>query len=496
MRKRLHRSIHTRILCWYTLLMILIVAGMMVAVHDGRSGQLVAELDLGLDEYSASLLGPAGSRRQSARGEGSRRRRPGDGGPRGGPRRQRPPGEGTRREQLSTESDSASSNRPLPPHRSSREQRKKFEQLGYYQVRWYQGGGEELSRSETAPADIEYPGRHMRLRRTRDGMREFISVGPNRTVGLCGISMDAMREQLRVFAWKLGGVGALIVAGSVFVGWWILRIGLSPIQSISDSAQLIAEGDLKKRIDVTKTSTELEALAGTLNDTFDHLGTALERQIRFTADASHELRTPVAVVLAEAQSALKRERTAEEYRERFETCLYSARHMRGLINSLMELARIDAGESKLAVEPGNLATLATETVDLIRPIATQKSVTIETDFDPSTCNADQDKIRQVFVNLLINAVQHTPVGTIVKAVTGILDGRPFFRVSDQGEGVAEEDIPYLFDRFYRADKARTGESTGLGLAISNAIVVAHSGEISISSVEPSGAQFTVWLPAS
>ena len=377
---------------------------------------------------------------------------------------------------------------------TGRTNEREFERLGFYQILWQQGSKEETSRSETAPADIEYPGRHKRLRRTRDGMREFIYLGPKRTLGLVGISMDSMHEQLRVFAWKLAGIGALIVAGSMFVGWWIIRVGLSPIQSISDSAQQIAEGDLNKRIDVAEASTELESLAGTLNNTFDHLGTALERQIRFTADASHELRTPVAVVLAEAQSALKKERTAEEYRERFETCLYSARHMRGLINSLMELARIDAGEAKLAVEPASLATLAAETVDLIKPIATQKNVTIETDFGLSDCSADHDKIRQVFVNLLINAVQHTPVGTIVNAVTGVQNGRPFFQVADKGEGVAEEDIPYLFDRFYRADKARTGESTGLGLAISNAIVVAHSGELLVGAAQPSGAQFTVWLP--
>ncbi len=324
--------------------------------------------------------------------------------------------------------------------------------------------------------------------------REVVTFPPRGAMLVVGKEAASLRSDLHRFAWQMAGIGAFVILIGTGGGWFFAGRAIRPIAQISDTARDIARGDLSHRIDVGETCHELSGLAATLNSTFSHLGGALEQQIQFTADASHELRTPLAVILAESQSALRRERTAEELREQFKTCMQSARHMRGLIDSLMELARIDSGESRLQVVSANLSDIARETRDLARPIADQKAVTLLTDLQSVSCDVDEEKIRQVFLNLVVNAIQHTPKGTAIRIRTEQTDEYSVFEVSDQGAGIAEQDLPHIFDRFYRADKARSGDNTGLGLAISNAIVVAHSGSISVGKAEPQGATFTVQLP--
>ena len=489
MGSRFHRSIRWQIQVWNFAILLVSVSGLLTVFYHYEKRLKVQLIDAQLTAHVPPLLPVTIGR---ARGSGA-----GGLGPRGRPRR-------SRGEERSTpaRADGAEGERRSrgPKGRSQEYVFKNLTEAGFYCAFWNPSGertAETVNLPETTktlPTIPEGTSEGDFIFRWQGANREALTFPPRGTILLVGKAADSIRADLRDFAWQLTGIGALVVLLGTGGGWFFAGRAIRPIEHISNTARDIARGDLTNRIEVGETSHELAGLAETLNSTFNHLGGALEQQIQFTADASHELRTPLAVILAESQSALRRERTPEQLQEQFRTCVQSARHMRGLIDSLMELARIDSGESELQVTSTDLATIARDTVDLARPIADQKSVSIVSDLQSSPCEADEEKIRQVFLNLVVNAIQHTPNSTTIQILTDVQDGQGLFHVADQGTGIAEQDLPHIFDRFYRADKARSGDNEGLGLAISNAIIVAHSGSITVEQAEPNGAKFTVRLP--
>jgi signal transduction histidine kinase len=244
--------------------------------------------------------------------------------------------------------------------------------------------------------------------------------------------------------------------------------------------------------------SELGSLAQTLNQTFERLETAFQRQIRFTADASHELRTPLSVIHSHAELALTKERTAEEYKQFLETCLRAAKRTRSLVDTLLVLARADAGRLQLKIEPFDLRDAAEECLAMVDSRAQERNVTIETDLQAVELSADRTRILQLLTNLLVNAIQYNREGgrivlSIVKEGTEAV-----LNVTDTGIGITAEDQVRVFERFFRADKARSREAggSGLGLAICQSIVEAHHGTISFTSQPGSGTTFTVRLPLS
>jgi heavy metal sensor kinase len=291
-----------------------------------------------------------------------------------------------------------------------------------------------------------------------------------------------------------GGAACLLGLGG---GWWVSTRALRPIADISATAARIASGDLTQRIRTADTSSELGALAGVLNDTFARLHASFTRQAQFTADASHELRTPVAVVLTHTQNALARDRTADEYRESLAACQRAAQRMRGLTESLLTLARIDSGGLAEARVTCDLAQIAHGAIDLLRPLAEAEKVTLILQLSPVRCQAHIGQLEQVVTNLVSNAIHYDRAGGSVRIRTAAEPGFAVLSVQDTGEGIAPGDLPHVFERFYRADKARARSAgrAGLGLAITRAIVDAHRGTIQVVSAPGAGSTFTVRLPA-
>ncbi len=237
-------------------------------------------------------------------------------------------------------------------------------------------------------------------------------------------------------------------------------------------------------------------LAGVLNSTFGRLEAAFAHQARFTSDASHELRTPVSVILSQTQSALTRERSAAEYRDALQACQRAAQRMRKLTESLLELARLDAGQEPMRRQPFDLARVTRECVEMVRPLAAERGVQLHCELSPVQCPGDAERISQVATNLLSNAICFNRPGREVRISTRPEDGHAVLIVADTGQGIPAEDLPHIFERFYRVDKARSGTQgrTGLGLAISKAIIDAHSGVIEVSSQPGAGSAFKVKLP--
>jgi two-component system, OmpR family, sensor kinase len=264
---------------------------------------------------------------------------------------------------------------------------------------------------------------------------------------------------------------------------------LRPVQDISVAAGRISAGNLSERINVEDTDSELGQLANLLNSTFGRLEAAFAQQKQFTADAAHELRTPLAVLISETQTTLARPRSAEEYRETVEACLDTAQRMRGLTHSLLELARFDAGQEPIEKAPFDLAALTQACVEQLEPLARERNVRLMSDLQPTTITGDAERIAQVITNLVSNAIHYNKDGGEVRVQ--LRDST--LTISDTGQGISEADLPHIFERFYRADRSRSRSEgrSGLGLAISKAILYAHGASVEVASRVDEGTVFTI-----
>jgi heavy metal sensor kinase len=315
---------------------------------------------------------------------------------------------------------------------------------------------------------------------------------------MVGASVEPIETDLSNLKTKLIGIGLLIVGGGFLVGWFLIGRSLKPIETISGAAHRIAEGDLSQRIKVSGNGSELGQLSIILNETFEKLETSFEHQVRFTADASHEMRTPIAVILSKGQFALSKERSPEKYKDALQTCVDSAQHMRTLTSGLLELSKVDSGEFHLSPELGNLENLTSEAVKMIEPLADERGIKIKCNLQPIKAEFDPSKMRQALLNLLANAVKYNQEEGEIEVTLNKIGAEIVWSVRDAGPGMESSALKHIFERFYQVDKARTRtgrKGTGLGLPITQAIVEAHGGTISVESEIGKGTIFQVKLPA-
>ena len=311
-----------------------------------------------------------------------------------------------------------------------------------------------------------------------------------------GCSITTELDDLRADALMLTLIGGVILLVGLTGGWWFVGRALRPVSEISATAVKISAGDLSQRINVAEAESELGQLAAVLKSTFARLETAFAQQKQFATDAAHELRTPVSVILTQTQTALNRERDAESYKQTVEACQRAAQRMRKLIGSLLELARFDAGQEVLKQLRFNFSKTISDSVEMVQTLAGERNVKIVSEIAPLEITGDSERLAQVVTNLLTNAIQYNQSGGEVRLNLAVQNGLAVLEIADTGQGIAPEDLPRVFERFYRADQSRTGGgSAGLGLSICKAIVEAHGGTIEVASEVGKGSTFTVRLPA-
>jgi heavy metal sensor kinase len=308
------------------------------------------------------------------------------------------------------------------------------------------------------------------------------------TTGITGV-LDTFKYVLVtaiVAVIVLAGIGGLFLASRV----------LKPVEQITRTAQKIEESDLSQRIAV-KNDDELGRLASTLNDMIARLEEAFNRQRQFTADASHELRTPLAIIQAEATLALSKERSEADYRKSLETVSQESTYMSSVIGKLLFLARSDAGKEQLTFEDVDLKDLITGLSSNVEALAADKGIKFTVDAQENlVVNGDKVKLRQLFINILENAVRYTPTGGNILISLTRKESNAFIAISDTGIGIPQEHLPHIFERFYRVDKARSRADggVGLGMAIAKYIAESHKGNITVESEVGKGTTFNVTIP--
>ena len=286
----------------------------------------------------------------------------------------------------------------------------------------------------------------------------------------------------------------LIAAGG---GYWLSTRALRPVDHITREAQAITPQDLSRRVTVPRTRDELQRLAETLNKMLDRIESAVLRISQFTADASHELRTPTALIRTRAEVTLANPRTNDQYREALTDVLGESERMSALIENLMLLARADTGTETLVFREVDISALAKDVCVQARTLADTKQIHFDATIPktPILVQGDPDALRRLMLILIDNAVKYTsPAGNVSLAIKP--EGEVVeVRVLDNGIGIPEEDLPHIFERFYRSDKARSRElgGAGLGLSIGHWIVKAHGGEIRAES-SAQGSTFRAYIP--
>ena len=494
------RSLRWRLQAWHGFLLVCLVSGLMTGFYVFERREKLQAIDAELADAMTPMLpryAPPSNSGPGLRGPGNRGQRPPprEGDFKGPPADALPPQDGP--------PGGPDSMRPRAPQAPEDRERAllSLNSGRIYFVAWAEGG-ELLASATNAPAGITRPqperANQGRVIRTRDGYRELTQFVPSGRAVLVGTSLSGAMTQLHQLALALVMIGGGIVIAGFAVGWWLATRALRPIEEISRTAGEIAAGDLSQRINASETESELGQLAAVLNDTFARLQITFEQQRQFTSDAAHELRTPVSVILTQVQSTLNKERSSAEYRETLEACQRAATRMKKLVESLLELARLDAGQAAGRREPMDLARCAAECVDLVRPLAEERKIQLHSDLATAPCVGDADQLTLVITNLLTNAVHYNREGGEVRISTRSENGSAIVTVSDNGPGIAPEHLPRIFDRFYRADAARTSSQgrTGLGLAITKSIIEAHGGTIEVTSEPGKGSSFQVRLPVS
>jgi heavy metal sensor kinase len=302
---------------------------------------------------------------------------------------------------------------------------------------------------------------------------------------------------LRRFQWVLLTSIPLVLVVASLGGYWMSRRALAPVDAITQAAQSVGEHNLSSRLAIPPAADELQRLTVTFNQMLGRLETSFKRITQFTADASHELRTPVALVRTTAEVSLRRDRDNPEYRDALDQILDEAKRMTGIIDSLMTLARVDSGAEVLRSENVDVALLVRDACTRSELLTQAKQIHLETDLPgPVVVHGDAAMLQRLFLSLIDNAIKYTPPSGRVQVSMRTEAADLVVTVQDTGIGISKEDLPFIYDRFYRADKVRSREvgSAGLGLSIARWIAEAHRGSVRAESALGEGSVFEVRIP--
>jgi two-component system heavy metal sensor histidine kinase CusS len=302
---------------------------------------------------------------------------------------------------------------------------------------------------------------------------------------------------LRRLSTVLLAVLPIFICGGAAGGFWLSRRALSPVNDLINKARSISADNLAERLVARNTNDEIQRLTDTFNEMLGRLEASFARISQFTADASHELRTPTSVIRLAAEKAMRKSRPEAEYREALQQIQAEAEGMGHLIENLLYLARLESGSAADQFAPVNLSEAVREACDEVMALATRKHISLTWHFDDSSvfvCGS-LTSLERLAVILLDNAIKYTPEWGAVSVHVQALDGNATLRVADSGGGVPADVKSRIFERFFRADKSRNRDDGGfgLGLAIAKAIAEQHSASIEVGASDLGGSLFSVTM---
>ncbi len=324
-----------------------------------------------------------------------------------------------------------------------------------------------------------------------------VSSGRVVAVVRVGMSEAALDRTMSSFLLIMAALFPLALALAGGGGWFLAHRALRPVDRMTQAARQIGASQLHARIELTGANDELDRLAETLNEMLTRLEAAFTEMRQFTADASHELQTPLTILRGEVEIALRAERSPEEYVRVMKSALEEIERISLLVEGLLLLARSDAGVLKMDLKPLDPMALVEDVLGRLGPLARARSVALSLgSMEPMEMRGDLVHLRRLLFNLVDNAIKYTPEGGTVRVSVERRGEWAMLAVEDTGIGVAHEEQHKVFQRFYRSAEARSGAEggSGLGLAIVKSIAEAHGGRVEIESAPGRGSTFKAYLP--
>jgi heavy metal sensor kinase len=315
--------------------------------------------------------------------------------------------------------------------------------------------------------------------------------------GIVQVTVSERRFEARArhLAKVMGVALPLLLLLTLGMGWLLARGSLRPIAQITATARRITGANLDEQIPTTGSGDELDQLAATLNDMIARLRQSMERMRQFSADAAHELRTPLAALRSQIEVTLEKERTPSEYRVVLSGLLEEVATLGDAVHAMLRLASSEAGIDPTRRASVALVPLLDEVMDFFEPVADEHEVELRRSSCPEvSISGDPTWLHQLFANLLHNAIKYTPAGGRVTIEASLHGGRVAVRVRDTGVGIPKSEQERVFARFHRTGARQEVPGSGLGLPIAREIARAHGGSIELESTPGAGSTFTVWLP--
>jgi two-component system, OmpR family, heavy metal sensor histidine kinase CusS len=310
-----------------------------------------------------------------------------------------------------------------------------------------------------------------------------------------GVSLDSIQHVLNLLQAIFAGLIPTVILVACLGSIWLSRKALRPVDAMTSAARAISIDNLSSRLQVPQTGDELQRLAEAWNTMLTRLEAAINQISQFAADASHELRTPLAIIHTSSELALRRTRTPEQYRESLSEIMAETGRMTHLVDDLLFLARSDASSAEMPIEPLDLCEVMKDVCSQLQGLAEAWHIGVRRSFPdtPVVIKGNRPALRRLFLVLLDNAIKYSePGGEVIVLVARMADGGNV-AIKDSGVGIAPQDLPHIFERFYRSDKARThgNGGYGLGLALAESIARRHYAEISVESSLGKGSEFRV-----
>ena len=336
---------------------------------------------------------------------------------------------------------------------------------------------------------LAVPGHHIRV-------RAIYALMPGNNVLQIVQSLKENQRVLESFRMVFVAAIAVVMMLAVVLGFIISRRTLSKVEEVTQTATRIAAGQLDQRVPLRGDGSELDQLAATFNGMLDRIQTLIKEMREINDNIAHDLRSPVTRLRGIAETTLTARRSQKDYEDLAAGTVEECDRMLAMINTLLDISEAEGGVTKIAKEKCDIVQMVKDACDLFQPVAEDKKITIEAQV-PAVCeaNVDVQKLQRALSNLLDNAIKFNSARGRV-AVTLLREDNGFsIEIRDTGSGIAQADLPRLFERFYRSDRSRTEIGNGLGLSLARALIRIQGGDIHVISAPNSGSSFTITLPA-
>jgi signal transduction histidine kinase len=320
------------------------------------------------------------------------------------------------------------------------------------------------------------------------------NVGPD-TVLQFGESLEEVDEYLDIFLQLFSILVISLIIVSSIIGWLLARRATIDMQKVTETAEEISNGAYDRRVQINGRFKEIERLGATFNSMLDRIQLLLNSMKEINDNIAHDLRSPLARIRGIAEMSLLKEKSIEAYREMAASTIEECDTLIGMINTMLDITEAEAGVNGVKCEEFELNAIILEACELFRPIADEKRINLKTNLPESLMlKSDRKKMQRIVTNLLENAIKYTPEnGTVIISVAA-QNGEVQIDFKDSGVGISEDDLPHIFERFYRCDRSRSQGGVGLGLSLVKAYTVSINGSIHVESAPDEGSLFALRFP--